>query len=95
MWNDRDHRDDAGVASRRDWLLKSGAGFGAVALSGLLQGLRPARAAEAAAARALAPRITTAGAAEASRLLAGMGAHGILSPASVRRTRAFMVRHFF
>jgi hypothetical protein len=45
MWNDRQHQGAAAVASRREWLLKSGAGFGAVALSGLLQGLRPARAA--------------------------------------------------
>ena len=33
MWNES-------VASRREWLLRSGAGFGAVAVSGLLQGLR-------------------------------------------------------
>ena len=33
------------AASRRDWLLSAGAGFGAVALSGIMQGSRPARAA--------------------------------------------------
>ncbi|MFM8494567.1 MAG: DUF1501 domain-containing protein, partial [Planctomycetia bacterium] len=45
MWNDHRHQDASAVASRREWLVRSGAGFGAVALSGLLQGLRPARAA--------------------------------------------------
>ncbi|MEX0689577.1 MAG: DUF1501 domain-containing protein [Pirellulales bacterium] len=30
-------------ASRRDWLLSAGAGFGAVALAGIMQGPRPAR----------------------------------------------------
>jgi len=42
-WNEAHH--DAAVASRREWLMKSGAGFGAVALSAFLQGPRPARAA--------------------------------------------------
>jgi len=32
-----------GLAARREWLLRSGAGFGAVALAGLLSGRRPAR----------------------------------------------------
>jgi hypothetical protein len=49
MWNEArkesQHHDAAAVAARREWLVRSGAGFGAVALSGLLQGLRPARAA--------------------------------------------------
>ena len=42
MWSDP---QPAATASRREWLARSGAGFGAVALSGLLQSARPALAA--------------------------------------------------
>jgi hypothetical protein len=46
MWNDlQAGNDPQGVTARRAWLLQAGGGFGAVALSALLQSSRPALAA--------------------------------------------------
>jgi hypothetical protein len=45
MSNNVPERRPGGIASRREWLLQSGAGFGGVALAGLLAGSRSAAAA--------------------------------------------------
>jgi hypothetical protein len=45
MSNEATHPVGAAAVSRREWLLSAGAGFGAVALAGIMQGPRAARAA--------------------------------------------------